>query len=57
MLARKRPLLDVALAGQIEKMAEQLLAEEIGETEKNRLYWLPLKKELEQLRHSGARGQ
>ena len=55
---RKRPLLQFALAGQIQKLTEELLAEESAEREKDRLYWLPLKMELEQLRHlKGLRGR
>lgn len=47
-----RPLLQAALAGQIKKLTDEILEEEFAEREKDRLYWLPLKKELEQLRHS-----
>ena len=50
--ALKRPLLRLALDGQIEKLNAALSAEESAEREKDRLYWLPLRKELEQLRHS-----
>ena len=53
-LVQKRPLLQSALTGQIEKLTDELFAEEFAEREKDRLYWLPLKKELEQLRHSKA---
>ena len=51
-LAPKRPLLQLALTGQIKKLTDELSAEESAERDKDRLYWLPLKKELEQLRHS-----
>jgi hypothetical protein len=53
----KRPLLQSALAGQIKKLTTELSAEEIGEREKDRLYWLPLKKELEQLRHLAVKAK
>jgi hypothetical protein len=49
--ALKRPLLRFALAGKIEELNAALSAEEAAEREKDRLYWQPLRKELEQLRH------
>ena len=51
-LSAKRPLLRIALAGEVEKLGAALAGEESAEREKDRLYWLPLRKELEQLRHS-----
>jgi hypothetical protein len=51
-LSAKRPLLRIALAGEVEKLGAALADEESAEREKDRLYWLPLRKELEQLRHS-----
>lgn len=52
-LAVKRPLLNFALAGETEKLAVALLAEETIERENDRHYWLPLRQELEKLRHAG----
>ena len=51
-LVPKRPLLQSAFTGQIKKLTDELSTEEFAERDKDRLYWLPLKKELEQLRHS-----
>jgi hypothetical protein len=51
-LAAARPLLRLALAGEPAALEKALLAEELAEREKDRHYWLPLKKELEKLRHS-----
>jgi len=50
-LSKQRPLLNFALAGEIEKLAVALAEEEAAEREKDRRYWLPLLKELEKLRH------
>ncbi|HEY1718457.1 MAG TPA: hypothetical protein VGH42_09230 [Verrucomicrobiae bacterium] len=50
-LAAKRPLLRLALAGEAVKLEKALAAEELAEREKDRRYWLPLKKTLEKLRH------
>jgi len=50
-LSKQRPLLNFALAGEIEKLAAALAEEEAAEREKDRRYWLPLFKELEMLRH------
>ncbi len=49
----KRPLLRLALAGELKKLGAALVAEESAEREKDRRYWLPLRTELEQLRHGG----
>ncbi len=55
-LARKifvrRPLLRFALAGNLDKLENALATEEAKEREKDRIYWKPLRKELEQLRLS-----
>lgn len=51
-LRRKRPLLELALTGGSSSLADALLAEEQKEREADRQYWVPLKKELESLRHS-----
>ena len=53
-LRRKRPLLELALAGASSSLADALLAEEQKEREADRQYWAPLRKELESLRHSRA---
>ena len=52
-LAAKRPLLRLALAGETVKLEKALAAEELAERERDRRYWLPLKKTLEKLRHGG----
>jgi hypothetical protein len=51
-LSHERPLLGLAQTGNLETMSEALLAEERAERELDRLYWQPLKTELEQLRHN-----
>jgi hypothetical protein len=50
--ARLRPLLSRAIEGTIEQLREGLDDEERLERERDRAYWAPLKKELEQLRHT-----
>jgi hypothetical protein len=54
-LIAARPLLKYALSGNVNKVAKGPFAEETIEREKDRLYWLPLRKELENLRHSPQR--
>jgi len=49
----ERPLLAQALSGETEELEQALQAEETAERERDKLYWLPLKKELERLRHAG----
>jgi hypothetical protein len=51
-LSAVRPLLSSALSGKLEEIADMLFEEERKEREKDRLYWLPLRKELESLRHN-----
>jgi hypothetical protein len=51
-LAPGRPLLASAVLGQAAKLEAALLAEETDERERDKLYWLPLRKELEKLRHA-----
>lgn len=46
-----RPLLAAARAGDRSQLAAALRAEEDAEREADRRYWVPLKRELEQLRH------
>ena len=50
-LLSARPLLELALKGEAEKVADGLAAEEKLEREADRAYWKPLKAELERLRH------
>jgi hypothetical protein len=47
----ERPLLATAASGQISSLEQALLAEETAERERDKLYWLPLRRELEKLRH------
>ncbi len=51
-LARQRPLLAHANGGTIGALERALHAEESAERERDRKYWLPLRRELEQLRHA-----
>jgi len=48
----QRPLLHHALARALPKMERALAAEEAAERERDRRYWAPLRRELEQLRHA-----
>jgi hypothetical protein len=50
-LVSKRPVLAHALSGTIQKLEQALASEETAERERDRRYWLPLKRELEKLRH------
>ncbi len=52
-LAPVRPLLASAALGRTARLEAALLAEETVERERDKLYWLPLRKELEKLRHAG----
>jgi hypothetical protein len=54
-LATERPLLGLALPDKMSELEESLAAEERAERERDRLYWQPLKAELERLRHSMRR--
>lgn len=49
---KERPLLEHAVAGSESRLVAAMRAEEEAEREADRLYWAPLKRELEQLRHS-----
>jgi len=53
-LRRQRPLLNLATTLTKASLADALLEEEERERETDRQYWVPLKKELERLRHSRA---
>jgi len=48
----ERPLLALITANRISELPAALSAEELEERERDRLYWQPLKLELERLRHS-----
>jgi hypothetical protein len=50
-LAAKRPLLRFALTADLEKLEAALAVEEAAQRKSDRLYWQPLLKELEKLRH------
>ena len=52
---KQRPLLELAVTGKEKDLNEALLEEEKTEREADREYWLPLKKELEQLRRGRVR--
>ena len=51
-LISKRPLLAHAAPGKLEELVRALAAEESAERERDRQYWLPLRAELEKLRHA-----
>ena len=50
-LARQRPLLEDAAAGRVAAVERALSKEEAAERQSDRQYWLPLRRELEHLRH------
>jgi len=54
-LAATRPLLAFAMAGNLPELARALKDEEQREREKDRAYWAPLVKELEQMRREERR--
>lgn len=51
-LAAQRPLLRLAEPGRLRELEAALAEEERAERERDRLYWMPLKAELEKLRHA-----
>ena len=51
-IVSKRPLLAEAISGNVGELERALRDEEADERERDKLYWLPLRKELERLRHS-----
>ena len=51
-LVMQRPLLAQATPGRLKELERALVAEESAEREADRSYWLPLKAELEKLRHT-----
>jgi hypothetical protein len=50
-LTAARPLLDFASAGKTPEIEKALQEEEAAERERDRLYWMPLRSELDRLRH------
>lgn len=50
-----RPLLEYAALGEVDKLEAGLAAEERAEREQDRDYWLPLRAELEKMRHAKLR--
>jgi len=54
-LLRRRPLLAIALDGDEDRLQAALADEERLEREADRVYWAPLRKELEALRHRALR--
>ena len=54
-LAAERPLLTLAQPDKLRDLDEALAAEERAEREQDRLYWQPLKTELEQLRQAARK--
>ena len=55
-LARKRPLLKRIASGRTAGLQRALDVEETAERERDRRYWIPLRKELETLRHAKMKG-
>jgi hypothetical protein len=51
-LASVRPLLAVAARGAADELQRALAGEEAAERERDRQYWMPLRRELETLRHA-----
>ena len=51
-LVAERPLLAKAASGESDELERALWDEETAERERDRLYWLPLRRELEKLRHA-----
>ena len=51
-LIRRRPLLAIAAEGDASRLESALRDEELAERQKDKLYWLPLRRELEKLRHA-----
>ena len=51
-LISKRPMLAHAAPGKLDELERALTAEESVERERDRQFWLPLRAELEKLRHA-----
>ncbi len=56
-LTQARPLLKVALSGDVGEVADALDREERAERDLDRAYWLPLKLELEEMRRNRLRSR
>jgi hypothetical protein len=56
-LARKRPVLKAALKRDADAVEARLHKEEVDEKKRDRIYWKPLRKELERWRHERGRGK
>jgi len=56
-LQRKRPLLEYAVSNEPALLESALRAEESAERTKDRIYWLPLLKELEKLRYQNVKNR
>jgi hypothetical protein len=54
-LSNQRPLLRLAESGRLGELSGALGAEQSAEQERDKVYWKPLKAELEQLRHAARR--
>jgi len=52
-LAPARPLLALAAADKPIELEQALIAEETAERQRDQIYWLPLRREMEKLRHAG----
>ncbi|MGO8931982.1 MAG: hypothetical protein ACLQU3_34450 [Limisphaerales bacterium] len=55
LAAAQRPLLALARPDKLRELEEALMTEERAERERDRVYWQPLKAELEQLRRAARR--
>jgi len=55
-MADRRPLLRIAVSGDLDELAAALDAEVRAEMAKDRVYWEPLKREFEAMRFAEARG-
>lgn len=53
--ASSRPAVAAALSGEVDRVRDEIAAEERRERDLDRLYWAPLKSELEALRHRRVR--
>ena len=51
-IVRSRSLLALAMLGKTVELEKALITEETEERKQDRCYWLPLRKELEKLRHA-----
>jgi hypothetical protein len=54
-MSRQRPLLVIAVKGRVDQLEAALRDEELAERQNDKVYWLPLRRELEKLRHARVR--